>query len=166
MAVTKKEREPSPSERAELIYELSARDGVMGLNRVVAELRHCKSDMTRTFPIGIDLKEWRLAITHTDQIGHLEVSRRIGIFWVELTLGGSTHEIAPEEQRNVDRLIDRLDEEVCRCLDKLKIAVFSTSHRSKARGLIDRQTGLHGAHVLVTWPELVTCPVLSMFKIR
>lgn len=30
-----------------------------------------------------------------------------------------------------------------RCLDKLKVAVFSTSHRSKDRGLIDRQVGLH-----------------------
>lgn len=54
MAVTKKERELTPSERAELIYDLSVRDGVLGLNGVVAELRHCKSDSTRTFPIGID----------------------------------------------------------------------------------------------------------------
>lgn len=144
MAVTKKERELTPSERAELIYDLSARDGVLGLNGVVAELRHCKSDSTRTFPIGINWDEWRLAITHTDQIGHLELSRRMGIFWVELTLGGHTREIAPEEQRNVDRLIDQLDEEVRRCLGRLKIEVFSTSHRSKDRGLIGREAGLHG----------------------
>jgi len=144
MAVTKKERELTPSERAELIYDLSVCDGVLGLNWVIAELRHCKSGMTRTFPIGIDWNEWRLAITHTDRIGHIELSRRMGIFWVYLNLGGSTHEIALEEQRNVDRLIDRLDEEVRRCLDKLKIAVFSTSYRAKGRGLIDRQVGLHG----------------------
>ena len=54
MAVTKKERELTPSERAELIYDLSVRDGVLGLNWVVSELRHCKSDATRTFPSGID----------------------------------------------------------------------------------------------------------------
>ena len=52
MAVTKKERELTHSERAELIYDLSVRDGVLGPNGVVAELRHCKSDATRTFPIG------------------------------------------------------------------------------------------------------------------
>lgn len=144
MAVTKKERELTPSERAELIYDLSVRDGVLGLNGVVAELRHCKSDATRIFPIGIDWNEWRLGVTNTDQIGHLDVSRRMGIFWVELTLGGSTHEIAPEDHRNVDRLIYRLDEEVRRCLGALKVATFSTSHRAKDRGLISRQVGLHG----------------------
>ena len=60
MAVTKKERELTHSERAELIYDLSVRDGVLGLNGVVAELRHCKSDATRTFPIGIDWNVWSL----------------------------------------------------------------------------------------------------------
>ena len=146
MAVTKKERELTPSERAELIYDLSVRDGILGLNGVVAELRHCKSDTTRTFPIGINWDEWRLAITYTDQIGHIELSRRMGIFWLELTLVGTTREIAPEDHRNVDRLIERLDEEVRRCLGALKIAVFSTSHRVKGRGLTGpgRQAGLHG----------------------
>ena len=35
MAVTKKERELTPSERAELIYDLSVRDGVLDLNGVI-----------------------------------------------------------------------------------------------------------------------------------
>lgn len=143
MAVTHRERELTPSERAELIYDLSVRDGVLGLNEVIAELRHCKSDMVRAFPVGINWDKWRLAITHTDQIGFLELRRERGIFHVELNLGDHPRVIAVEDHRSVDRLIDRLDEEVRRWLDKLKVAVFSTSHRARDRGLIERQTGLH-----------------------
>ena len=44
----------------------------------------------------------------------------------------------------MDHLIDRLGEEVRRCLGALKVATFSTSHRAKDRGLISRQAGLHG----------------------
>ncbi len=73
--ITKQERELAKHEIADISYDLSVRDGILGLDKVKDVLRNRQPSDYSTHPIGVDYDNWRLAITHTDRLGHIEINR-------------------------------------------------------------------------------------------
>ena len=143
MAVTKKERELTPSERAELIYDLSVRDGILGLDQVKDVLRNSQPSHFSTHPIGVDYDNWRLAITHTDRLGHIEINRSQGVVSVDIVIGSHRTQLASAGDRAVHYIADDLGELIRTPLEALKIYAICTSVNDGWRELKARQAGIH-----------------------
>ena len=60
------ERELTPHEIADISYDLSVRDGILGLDQVKDALRKIQPHQRSTLHIGVDYENWRLAVTDTD----------------------------------------------------------------------------------------------------
>ena len=58
------ERELTPYEIADISYDLSVRDGILGLDKVKDSLRKIQPHRRSTHHIGVDYENWRLAINH------------------------------------------------------------------------------------------------------
>ena len=74
--ITKQERELDNHEIADISYDLSVRDGILGLDQVKDVLRNSQPHQRSTHHIGVDYENWRLAITNTDwMLGLIEIRR-------------------------------------------------------------------------------------------
>jgi hypothetical protein len=74
------ERELTPYEIADIIYDLSVRDGILGLDQVKDVLRKIQTHQRSTHHIGVDYENWRLAISTTVTDGSYELAaKRAGI---------------------------------------------------------------------------------------
>ena len=58
------ERELTPYEIADISYDLSVRDGILGLDQVKDSLRKIQPHQRLIHHIGVDYENWRLAINH------------------------------------------------------------------------------------------------------
>ena len=74
------ERELTPYEIADVSYDLSVRDGILGLDQVKDVLRNSQPSHYSTHTIGVDYENWRLAISTTVTDGSYELEpKRAGI---------------------------------------------------------------------------------------
>ncbi len=128
MAVTKKERELTPSEGAELIYDLSARDGILGMDQVKDALLKIQPHQRSTHHIGVDNENWRLAITDTDwMLGLIEIRRAYNVVTVEIVIGSRRKLLCSGGDGTINHMADDLDEMIQKALESLKINAISTT---------------------------------------
>ena len=74
------ERELTPYEISDISYDLSVRDGILGLDQVKDVLRNSQPSHYSTHTIGVDYENWRLAISTTVTDGSYELAaKRAGI---------------------------------------------------------------------------------------
>ena len=119
--ITKQERELAKHEIADISYDLSVRDGILGLDQVKDVLRNSQPSDYSTHPIGVHYDNWRLAITQTDRLGHIEINRSQGVVSVDIVIGGHRSQIASAGDRAVHYIADDLGELIRTPLEALKI---------------------------------------------
>ena len=109
------ERELTPYEIADISYDLSVRDGILGLDQVKDSLRKIQPHQRLIHHIGVDYENWRLAITDTDwMLGLIDMA-------------------------------DDLDEMIQKALESLKINAISTTVYEGSRELGPERAGIHPA---------------------
>lgn len=108
--ITKQERELAKHEIADISYDLSVRDGILGLDQVKDVLRNSQPSDYSTHSIGVDYDNWRLAITHTDRLGHIEINRSQGVVSVDIVIGSHRTQLASAGDRDVHYIADDLGE--------------------------------------------------------
>ena len=70
------ERELTPHEIADISYDLSVRDGILGLDQVKDALRKIQPHQRSTHHIGVDYENWLLAISTTVTDGSYELAAK------------------------------------------------------------------------------------------
>ena len=147
--ITKQERELAKHEIADISYDLSVRDGILGLDKVKDVLRNSKPSHHSTHSIGVDYDNWRLAITQTDRLGHIEINRSHGAVSVDIVIGGHRSQIASAldvaGDRAVHYIADDLGETIRTPLEALKIYAICTCVDDGWREIKSRQAGIHPA---------------------
>lgn len=141
--ITKQERELAKHEIADISYDLSVRDGILGLDKVKDVLRNSQPSDYSTHPIGVDYDNWRLAITHTDRLGHIEINRSQGVVSVDIVIGSHRTQLASAGDRAVHYIADDLGELIRTPLEALKIYAICTSADGGCRELTARRAGIH-----------------------
>lgn len=143
--ITKQERELAKHEIADISYDLSVRDGILGLDQVKDVLRNSQPSHYSTHTIGVDYDNWRLAITHTDRVGHIEINRSHGAVSVDIVIGGHRTHLAVSGDRAVHYIADDLGELIRKPLEALKIYAVCTSVGDGWREMRSRRAGIHPA---------------------
>lgn len=147
--ITKQERELAKHEIADISYDLSVRDGILGLDQVKDVLSNSQPSHHSTHTIGVDYDNWRLAITQTDRLGHIEINRSQGAVSVDIVIGGHRSQIASAldvaGDRTVHYIADDLGELIRTPLEALKIYAICTSVDDGWREMKARQSGIHPA---------------------
>lgn len=143
--ITKQEREMAKHEIADISYDLSVRDGILGLDKVKDVLRNSQPSHYSTHTIGVDYDNWRLAITHTDRLGHIEINRSHGAVSVDLVIGGHRTHLAVAGDSAVHYIADDLGELIRTPLEALKIYAICTFVDDGWREIKSSQAGIHPA---------------------
>lgn len=143
--ITKQERELAKHEIADISYDLSVRDGILGLDQVKDVLRNSQPSHCSTHTIGVDYDNWRLAITQTDRLGHIEINRSHGAVSVDIVIGGHRTQLASAGDRAVHYIADDLGELIRTPLEALKIYAICTCVDDGWREIKSSQAGIHPA---------------------
>ena len=125
--ITKQEREMAKHEIADISYDLSVRDGILGLDQVKDVLRKSQPSHHSTHTIGVDYDNWRLAITQTDRLGHIEINRSHGAVSVDIVIGGHRAHLSVAGDSAVHYIADDLGELIRTPLEALKVYAICTS---------------------------------------
>ena len=152
------ERELTPYEIADVSYDLSVRDGILGLDQVKDALRNSQPNHRSTHPIGVDYENWRLAITDRYRLGLIEFKRSQGMVTAEIVVGSHRGLLASGGDGVIDRIVDDLDELIQTALESLKINAISTTVYEGSRELEPKRAGIHPAPSIpgYTWSRTST----------
>lgn len=137
------ERELTPYEIADIIYDLSVRDGILGLDQVKDALRKIHPHRRSTHPIGVDYENWRLAITDTGRLGLIEVKRSQDTITASIVIGSRRGLLASGGVYTINHIADGLDELIQKALESLKINAISTTVYEGSRELAPKRAGIH-----------------------
>ena len=141
--ITKQERELTKHEIADISYDLSVRDGILGLDQVKDVLRNSQPSHNSTHTIGVDYDNWRLAVIQTDRLGQIEINRSHGSVRVYLVIGGHRANLAVDSDSAVHDIADDLGELIRTPLEALKIYAICTSVYDGWREIKSRRAGIH-----------------------
>ena len=140
------ERELTPHEIADISYDLSVRDGILGLDQVKDALRKIQSHQRSTHHIGVDYENWRLAITDTDwMLGLIHIRRDYNVVTVDIVIGSRRKLLCGGGDGTINHMADDLDEMIQKALESLKINAISTTVQEGSRELGPERAGIHPA---------------------
>lgn len=140
------ERELTPHEIADISYDLSVRDGILGLDQVKDALRKIQPHQRSTLHIGVDYENWRLAITDTDwMLGLIDIRRDYNVVTVDIVIGSRRKLLCSGGDCTINHMADDLDEMIQKALESLKINAISTTVYEGSRELGPERAGIHPA---------------------
>lgn len=138
------ERELTPYEIADISYDLSVRDGILGLDQVKDALRKIQPHQRSTHHIGVDYENWRLAITDTDwMLGLIEIRRAYNVVTVEIFIGSRRKLLCSGGDGTINHMVDDLDELIQKALESLKINAINTTVTDGSCELEPTRAGIH-----------------------
>lgn len=137
------ERELTPYEIADISYDLSVRDGILGLDQVKDSLRKIQPHRRSTHPIGVDYENWRLAITDTGRLGLIEIRRSHNVVTTEIVIGSRRELLCSGGDGTINHIADSLDELIQKSLEALKINAISTTVYEGSREMAPKRAGIH-----------------------
>lgn len=140
------ERELTPHEIADISYDLSVRDGILGLDQVKDALRKIQPHQRSTLHIGVDYENWRLAVTDTDwMLGLIDIRRDYNVVTVDIVIGSRRKLLCSGGDGTINHMADDLDEMIQKALESLKINAISTTVYEGSRELGPERAGIHPA---------------------
>lgn len=152
------ERELTPYEIADISYDLSVCDCILGLDQVKDALRNSQPNRRSTHPIGVDYDNWRLAITDTGQLGLIEIRRSHNIVTTEIVIGSRREALCSGGDGTINHIVDNLEELIQKSLEALKINAISTTVYEGSRELAPKRAGIHPVPSIpgYTWSHTTT----------
>lgn len=145
------ERELTPYKIADISYDLSVRDGILGLDQVKDSLRKIQPHQRLIHHIGVDYENWRLAITDTDwMLGLIDIRRDYNVdavdtVTVDIVIGSRRKRLCSGGDGTINHMADDLYEMIQKALESLKINAISTTIYEGSRELGPERAGIHPA---------------------